>query len=288
MIETKFSGFLANNVIQNIGLSIIAEKLNLKIKNYKINKDIDKLKINLWKEGRELPASKNNIIYKDTDYQLLLSKNFNPKNKITIVGNFQIGEFLFNNQLKIKAMFNYKKECKFKKNQIIVFVRLGDVAHLSPPFEYYAKAINVITDRLKMQINSDSYIATDSPKHPLIKRLVRNYNLKVFKGDRVETIFFVSRFRNIILTGGSFNWLGAFLSEAENIIFPEPTYLWHGDIFSIFPWTEIKWRNYAPLKFYILNNHFRIYDFFWVQTWNLKKFCRKIIKIFKKNMSNIS
>ena len=56
---------MANNIIQNIGLSIIAEKLNLKIKNYKIDKDINKFKINLWKEGRELPASKNRIIYKD-------------------------------------------------------------------------------------------------------------------------------------------------------------------------------------------------------------------------------
>ena len=280
MIETNFKGFMANNIIQNIGLSIIAEKLNLKVKNYKINSDINKFKINLWKEGRELPDSNNKIIYKDTDYELLLSKSFNPKNKITILGFFQIGEFLFKNKLKIKEMFNYKKESKFKKNQILVFLRLGDVAHLAPPFEYYSKAINVITDRLKMEMNSDSYIATDSPTHPLIKRLVRRYNLKVFKGDRVETIFFVSRFRNIVLTGGTFNWLGAFLSEAENIIYPEPTYLWHGDIFSIFPWTEIKWRNYAPLKFYLLNNHFRIIDFIWVQTLNLKNLYRKIIKYF--------
>jgi len=278
MIETNFSGRMANNIIQNIGLSIIAEKLKLKIKNYSINKDIDKFKINLWKEGRELPVARNKIIYKDTDYELLLSKSFNPKNRITILGHFQIGEFLFKNQLKIKEMFNYKKELKFKKNQILVFVRLSDVAHLAPPFEYYVKAINIISDRLKMDMNSDSYIATDDPKHPLIKRLIRRFNLKVFKGDRVETIFFVSRFRNIILTGGTFNWLGAFLSEADNIIYPEPTYMWHGDIFSVFPWTQIKWRNYAPLKFYLLNNHFRIIDFIWVTTLNLKNLYRKIRK----------
>ena len=281
MIEAYFHGSMGNNIIQNIGLSIIAEKLNLKIKNYKINKDINKFKINLWKDGRELPSSKNLNIYKDSDYELLLSKSFNPKNKITILGNFQIGDFLINNQLKIKSMFNYKKKYKFKKNQILVFVRLGDVAHLAPPFEYYAKAINVITASLKMEISSDSYIATDAPTHPLIKKLVKRFNLKVFKGDRVETILFVSRFKNIILTGGSFNWLGAFLSEAENIIYPEPTYLWHGDMFSCFPWTEIKWRNYAPLKFYVLKNHYRIYNFFWVKTLNLKNFYRKIKKIIK-------
>ena len=57
--------------------------------------------------------------------------------------------------------------------------------------------------------------------------------------------------------------------------------MWHGDIFSVFPWTEIKWGHYAPLKFYILNNHFRIYDFIWVQTLNLKKVYRKIRKVIK-------
>ena len=47
---------------------------------------INKFKINLWKEGRELPASNNLNIYKDSDYDLLLSKSFSPKNKITILG----------------------------------------------------------------------------------------------------------------------------------------------------------------------------------------------------------
>ena len=37
MIEAYFHGSMGNNIIQNIGLSIIAEKLNLKIKNYKIS-----------------------------------------------------------------------------------------------------------------------------------------------------------------------------------------------------------------------------------------------------------
>ena len=35
------------------------------------------------------------------------------------------------------------------------------------------KVLAVITDRLKMEINTDSYIATDEPKHPLIKRLIK-------------------------------------------------------------------------------------------------------------------
>ena len=38
------------------------------------------------------------------------------------------------------------------------------------------------------------------------------------------------RFRNFILTGGSYHWLAAFLADAEHVIYPEHTYMWHGDI----------------------------------------------------------
>ena len=46
MIFSKFSGRLANNLIQNIGLSLLGEKLNLKVSNYKINSDILQFNLN--------------------------------------------------------------------------------------------------------------------------------------------------------------------------------------------------------------------------------------------------
>ncbi len=76
----------------------------------------------------------------------------------------------------------------------------------------------------------------------------------------MKTIFFASRFNNLILTGGSFNWLASFLSGAKNIISPSATYLWHGDIFTQFPLEQISWQRYSPIRYYVLKNHFLIYD----------------------------
>ena len=47
MIISKFSGRLANNLIQNIGLSLLGEKLNLKVSDYKITPDILEFNLNL-------------------------------------------------------------------------------------------------------------------------------------------------------------------------------------------------------------------------------------------------
>ena len=54
MIISKFSGRLANNLIQNIGLSLLGEKLNLKVSSYKSTPEILKFSLNLWSEGRVL------------------------------------------------------------------------------------------------------------------------------------------------------------------------------------------------------------------------------------------
>ena len=55
--------------------------------------------------------------------------------------------------------------------------------------------------------------------------------------------------------------MAAFLSEAKNIIYPEIAHQWHGDIYGIFNWKKLKWRNQAPLRYLILNKYFQQYDY---------------------------
>ena len=54
MIISKFNGRLANTLIQNIGLSILGKKLNLKVYKYVLTSDIKKFKLKLWNKGRVL------------------------------------------------------------------------------------------------------------------------------------------------------------------------------------------------------------------------------------------
>ena len=86
--------------------------------------------------------------------------------------------------------------------------------------------------------------------------------------------------KNFILTGGTYNWLAAFLAESKNVIYPEHTYLWHGDIYSNFGWTKKNWRKYAPIRFFFLKNYFWKFDFLVLTLRKFKRILKKIISNF--------
>ena len=94
-----------------------------------------------------------------------------------------------------------------------------------------------------------------------------------------ETLKYATRFRNFILTGGSYHWLAAFLADAKHVIYPEHTYMWHGDIYSNFKWTKKEWKKFAPLRFFLLKNHFWKYDYMILCLRKVKKFFRNFISI---------
>tara|TARA_Y100001968_G_scaffold266955_1_gene256690 strand:+ start:4163 stop:5056 length:894 start_codon:yes stop_codon:yes gene_type:complete len=269
MIYTFFSpnARLANQVLQSIGYSIIGEKLNIKVDKYSSYHEIEKLNISYWREGRILKKTNDLKVYSNSDLRNIMNGLCNPDESFCFDGNFQVGWFLKENELKIKKMFDFENVKSFSENQYLIFLRLGDVAHLSPPFQYYRKAIELVlkkTSNKKLSNNKSNicqnYLTTDSPNHPLVKKIIKRYNLELIDYDPVETLLFARKFQNLILTGGSFNWLAAFLSSASLVIYPESTYEWSGDIFSPFPWKCLSWKEDARLRYFILNNYFEYYD----------------------------
>ena len=92
MIISKFSGRLANNLIQNIGLSLLGEKLNLKVSSYKVNPEILKFNLNLWREGRILEKKSPLNIYEDKDIDILFEDKFEPKSSFVFNGSFIINK----------------------------------------------------------------------------------------------------------------------------------------------------------------------------------------------------
>lgn len=279
MIISKFSGRLANNLIQNIGLSLLGEKLNLKVSNYKITPEILKFDLNLWREGRVLSKKSSLQIYKDKDIELLFKDQFEPNSSFIFAGNFQHGKFLSNNRSKIKKMFRYKKEPTFNNSKLILMIRLADVAHLAPPLDFYNEAIADMQSKLGFRTKIEGYIASDTPNHKIVKKLALKYNYKIITSDATDTLKFAIRFRNFILTGGSYHWLAAFLADAKNVIYPEHTYMWHGDIYSHFNWAKKEWKKFAPIRYYLLKNHFWKYDYIILSLRKIKKFLRRYISL---------
>ena len=165
---------LANVILKNIGYSILGEHLGLKVRNYKLGEELDPFSIQLWKDGRELEVNSEIRKYQDCDLSHLLSKGEKQTESIVYEGYFQEGWFLRKNEKRIRGMFNLPKIKIRDPNEIIVFVRLGDVAHIAPPYSYYQNAIETIQYKLSTGSKSyslnNSYIATDSPNHPIVKR----------------------------------------------------------------------------------------------------------------------
>ena len=273
---------LANVILKNIGYSILGEDLCLKVKEYKLAKELEPFDLKLWGEGRELEVNSKVSNYDDNDLADLLSKGSKQNEGFVYKGNFQEGWFLKKNEARIRNMFNLPTVELRNPNDIIVFVGLGDVAHIAPPFSYYQEAIQTIQNKLTKISKSNSiqssigksFIATDSPNHSIVKKLIKKYNFNLVKYDDVETILFARNFNNIILTAGTYNWLAAFLSEAKNIIYPEHAHSWHGDIYRIYNWTKLEWKSKAPFKYLILNKYFQQYD-------DLIHLCRKLKKIIR-------
>ena len=281
---------LANVILKNIGYSILGEDLCLKVKSYKLGEELDPFGIKLWNDGREIELNSKDRAYNDRDLHYLLTKKGNHYEGLLYEGNFQEGWFLKENEERIKSMFNLPTVKVRDKNDLIVFVRLGDVAHIAPPYSYYQDAIETIKYRLlkefeyssKAFVLKNSFIATDSPNHPIVKRLIKKYKLNLVKYNDVETILFARGFYNIILTAGTYNWLAAFLSEAKNIIYPEHAHFWHGDIYGIFNWTKLEWKRKAPLKYLILKKYYSQYNYLIHLNRHFKKIIRNFLApIFK-------
>jgi len=239
MTSTRNNGRLGNQIIRNLAVNLIAEKYNLKV-NY-CNKDlINKLGINLfsgdntYKSVKELNDNNYFTIYNCDD----LNYDLNPNN--SYFQTKEITNFLYNHLHKdiIKSQIiekNVFKERYNNNNDLLIHIRLTDVAHLNPGINYYLNTIKMINFE-------NMYISTDDKNHNIIKKILELYpNSQLINYDEINTFQFSSTCKNIILSHGSFSAVIGYLAFFSNIYYPEyeKNKIWYGDMFSINNWTKI-------------------------------------------------
>ena len=181
MLLTNFDGRLANQTIQLLGYSILAEKLDLKISGTSEYKIIERFNLKIFDKGRIIKPNEQRILtYGDKDLKLLMDENFNTKNPINFVGNFQVGWFLYNNREKMINMFDLKKVEKFSESSIYMMIRLGDVSFYAPPFTFFEKTLKEINSQYK---NFENQKLLSLLILPIILSFifVFKYNFKVIK-----------------------------------------------------------------------------------------------------------
>lgn len=124
-----------------------------------------------------------------------------------------------------------------EKDGVFVHIRLGDIAHRSniiPSLEFYRMAL------LSCSFN-EGFISSDSPSHPMVEILSRQFNLNIIQGGAEDTILFGAQFKNKVLSLGTFSWWIGFLGSQNNIIHPKQSNydIWHGNIFCVENWQEL-------------------------------------------------
>jgi len=235
-IKINYSGRLGNHIIMYLMGVYFAEKNNI----YFQSKIPDQNFYNFFEidipRGEEQKEYDETILIDDNNVEELLFNNKTSNKNIVLGGYFQSPNILGNPNIENK----YKKYISPKKIEntldLYVHVRLGDIlGRHSLPYEYYE-------NRLKNISFENGIITSDTPNHPIVEKIIKKYNLKLFCGEPAETIALGSQCKNIVLSAGTFSFLSAYYSKKSNVFYIDNKKMkkyfdinpWGPNIFSIF------------------------------------------------------
>jgi len=258
--ENYNEGRFGNQFIRNMAYHFIAKKNNLFItyENYELIKELG---VSLFTNGNNYYSE--HIIIDETNFfdyidsntpllttniKLIPRTTYAHNDEIFYAQTSQFAKYLFNyfQQPEIKNQIiehNIYKERFNNNNDLFIHVRLGDVPHLNPGFDYYDK---ILSNQQYKIFFTKGYISSDSIDHDICKRLINKYNLEIFNQSELNTIMLANTCKYIILSNGSFSWLmGLFGSFFDSqIYYPIPEIHWHGPIYEASKsWIGIKLSN---------------------------------------------
>jgi hypothetical protein len=228
-------GRLGNQIIRAIAVSMIAEKIDIRV-HYSSHYAIQQLGIPLYSGKKTYQTTVE-----------LTNENYSTLYETPPLANLDPSELFFQTEMitqKIKAYLNKHQYSIMNKNPFqkryadncdaFIHVRLGDVAQYNPGLSYYKKAIEECGPL------NNIYISTDESSHPIIQELVKYRNAILLTYDEIKTLQFGSTCRFIILSHGSFSAIIGYLGFLSTVYYPPHGHRWYGDMFSIDGWKEIK------------------------------------------------
>ena len=232
--EHANTGRLANRFFQNMAVHFVANKYNI-LATYISETPFHDLGIELYKDGKIQTQANIQQMTESTFMDILVSEKKDCRIEY-VFGYYQTREFAF----FLKLNMNWERileHNKFKKryntnDDVFVHVRLGDIVHWNPGFNYYDSILQGLTFRT-------GFLTSDSPNHPIVLTLLQKYNMLLFDKNEVDTLMFGSTCKHIVLSNGTFSWLIGFLGIYSTVYFPKIKKVWHGDIFVFPEWKEV-------------------------------------------------
>lgn len=225
MSSSHGSGRSGNKIIRNIAASMIARKHDLKMTYDFIDNALSMhdftvtlgiplysgklvhdhtadLRTNNYLEILERESIDFNICTVKTEY-------FQSKAISDVIHAYLNSESTTNRVIEsnpYKHRYNHNNDC-------FIHIRLGDVEKFNPGFEYY--------DSILSQLTIDNiFIATDSPQHNIIRKLMETYGEKVVLMESiVHMLSFGVTSKYVILSYGSLSAFMGYISYHSTVYF---------------------------------------------------------------------
>lgn len=228
MVEVIYDGGLGNNLFQYCFGRLLAEKLGYKLTAKPLpgfSRTYDAV------DGRDY-GGHNVLTLQGQKPDLTFATDGDVRRHLLLTGYFQRWEYYEPHATLIREWLavDDQIDADIDSGDVVLSIRRGRdyIPRYGLPLSYYENAL------ASMQYNR-VFICTNEPHDPFIQHLQRKYRAVVragsFQGGRIlpsywsgalDNLTFIRKFNKIVISNSSFAWWAAFLSDAQEIVFPRP------------------------------------------------------------------
>jgi hypothetical protein len=227
MIEVRYRGRMGNNMFQYCLGRILAEELGFALQADPISgfpNTEEKI------EGLSIQDPVQILMGQKIEWDEIRSDR--SHRRIVLEGFFQQYEYYRTWRHKIRQWLAFHPAVRMPdlRPGIVVPVRRADYVRRgwALPYSYYDEALESLSPR-----GGDVWIVTDDRDDPFLRRF-SNWKPKFFDGTALETMLFMSRSLQLVMSQSSFSWWPTFLGDVERTICPLPQFgLWGTESFGI-------------------------------------------------------